>query len=73
MKRKIVVALVFLNCLFAAALLAVPAISQIVTRDWFNCCKDSAMESTNGYCCIECCYFTRDCREDEDCVNDPPI
>jgi hypothetical protein len=71
MKRKIVIGLVLLNCLLAAALLAVPGISQIIPLSWLNCCKESAMESTDGYCCIECCWFIHNCREDEDCVEDP--
>ncbi len=74
MRRRLIIGLMVLNGLIAAVLFATPAISQIIPRGLFNCCKNEAtekIESAGAYCCHSCCWFYMNCRIDEDCERDP--
>ena len=68
MRRKLIVGFMILNGLLAVLLIAAPAISQVIPRGLFNCCKSEATEMEGGYCCASCCWFTRDCLYDGDCM-----
>ncbi len=72
MRGKLIVGLLVLNGLLAALLTSAPAISQIIPRGLFNCCKTEATELDGAYCCDACCWFTRECRSDEDCGGGAP-
>jgi len=65
MRRKLIIGLALLNGLFAAALFALPAETQIVPRGLFDCCKQET--PWNDYCCLRCCWFFPNCDGDEDC------
>ena len=65
MRKKLIMGMAILNGLFAVALFALPANSQITTFAIFDCCFDAG--GPNGYCCDNCCWFTFDCDDDEDC------
>ncbi|MGD8362979.1 MAG: hypothetical protein PVJ04_16250 [Gemmatimonadota bacterium] len=64
MRRKLLFALIPLNCLLAIALLARVADTQVIPRGLFDCCKDVGEA---GYCCDNCCWFIHSCRSDDDC------
>jgi hypothetical protein len=51
MRRKLLFALIPLNCLLAIALLARVADTQVIPRGLFDCCKDVGEA---GYCCDNC-------------------
>ena len=58
MRRRIVFALILLNCLLGIALFAHSAGSQIIPRGIRNCCSE---EGGDPYCCNLCCWFVQDC------------
>ena len=65
MRPKLFLCLLAINGLIAGALLATPAKTQVIPLELWDCCKASAFQSSSGYCCESCCWFVRDCREDE--------
>ena len=65
MRRKLMVALISLNSLLGVALLAGVADSQIIPRMIRDCCEGVGPEA---YCCESCCWFVKDCDNDEDCT-----
>lgn len=65
MRKRLVVALVFLNGLLAGTFLALPADSQIIPMGLWACCKSDG--PGEGYCCRACCWFRADCATDEEC------
>ena len=74
MRRRLIIGLIVLNGLAAGALVATPAVSQIIPRGLFDCCKEEAPEaiaSGDAYCCSSCCWFYRNCRDDKDCEPSP--
>jgi hypothetical protein len=59
--RRIILGLVVVNLVLASALLAGPVRAQIFPKaGFFDCCIDET-------CCQGCCFFVRDCSDDEDC------
>lgn len=72
MRRKLIVGFMILNGLLAALLISSPAISQVIPRGIFDCCKTEASEEDGAYCCASCCWFTKECRSDEDCEGGAP-
>lgn len=67
MRRRLLLVLILVNTLFAGALLAKPAATQIMTRGMVDCCKGGEAKSEEPYCCYECCWLITDCRSDKDC------
>ena len=66
MRRRLLFVLVLLNVALAVSLLSAPAWTQIIPRGLFDCCKvDNPGEA---FCCRGCCWFVRNCDEDEDCT-----
>ena len=65
MRKKLILGLVLLNGLFAAALFAPAAETQMIPRGVVNCCKTAG--APIPYCCDSCCWFTWNCRSDKDC------
>ncbi len=66
MRKRLIIAVVLLNAALAAALLASPAATQVLPASLFeDCCKNAGTPS--GFCCFNCCFFTHDCNDDEDC------
>ena len=64
MRRRIMFALILLNCLLGIALFARSVDSQIIPRGLFHCCEE---EGGDPYCCGFCCWFIKDCSTDTDC------
>jgi len=64
-RKKLIVALVLLNGIFAGAFLAVPADSQIIPMGLWGCCKSDS--PGDSYCCRACCWFISNCVLDSDC------
>lgn len=64
MRKRLIVALVLLNTLLAGGLYAAQA--QVWPfAFWEDCCVNAG--TPEGYCCRQCCIFTNDCNDDEDC------
>lgn len=69
MRRSLLAVLVTLNALFALALFATPARTQVVrTASLASCCKTTS--GGQGYCCFGCCWFTANCHSDSQCGNE---
>ena len=66
MRRWLILGLVLLNGLIAAALVATPADSQVVTLGVVDCCKQE--QQAAPYCCDSCCWFNYNCDTHEDCL-----
>jgi len=64
MRRKLLFALVLLNCLLGIALFASSTGAQIIPRAPFSCCQGAGPA---GYCCSGCCWFPPFCLTDEGC------
>ena len=64
MRRRLIFALILVNCLLGIALFARSADSQIIPRGLFDCCQGAGSE---GYCCNNCCWFSKNCESDQDC------
>ncbi len=60
-RNRAVLVLVALNLLLAAALMAGPAVAQVLP---FAGLKDCCVDKT---CCFDCCWIVEDCEDDGDC------
>lgn len=61
LRRRSVKLLILVNLLLALALGARVARTQVIPLGLFDCCQGG------GYCCRNCCWFTQDCGDDDDC------
>jgi len=65
MRRKVIGGLVLLNALLAGAIIAAPAVSQILPQGVWDCCKTD--DGREPYCCRGCCWFIWNCAAQDDC------
>lgn len=64
MRRKLVFALILLNCVLGFCLLSRSAQSQILPNGLLDCCQGVGPDA---YCCADCCWLTFNCIDDQGC------